>query len=328
MRVLNDKFPGIVDVIEPGGSGDMYAGLTVEQRDALAEVTRMGFPAQTWFTNKTLGPRALQVLIDSVVMVDPRFFTDFWYVWNQFRSPDGKPIFPQRKALTEPLLAYGGAGSVQSSKVTGKMIVVDSLMDEAAFPWQADWYRSKVKDALGDRLDDNFRLWFTKHALHTDVDQPADRTRVVSYVGVLCQALRDLSAWVEKGVPLPTSTSYRVVDGQVVVPATAVEHKGIQPAVNVQANGGGRAEVTAGQPVQFTASIGLPPNTGKIVGAEWDFEGAGNCPASRDVNAPGASDDRLTLSITYTFTKPGTYFPALRATSKRRAIPEHLTHES
>jgi hypothetical protein len=45
MRVLQRKFPQIVDAIEPGGGGDMYAGLTVEEREALAEVTRMGFPA-------------------------------------------------------------------------------------------------------------------------------------------------------------------------------------------------------------------------------------------------------------------------------------------
>ncbi len=36
--------------------------------------------------------------------------------------------------------------------------------------------------------------------------------------GVLYQALRDVSAWVEKGVPPPPSTSYKVVDGQIVVP--------------------------------------------------------------------------------------------------------------
>ena len=49
MRVLRDKLPQIVDAVEPGGSGDMYAGLTTEERDALAEVTRMGFPPRAWF---------------------------------------------------------------------------------------------------------------------------------------------------------------------------------------------------------------------------------------------------------------------------------------
>ena len=42
-RVLEDVFDQIVDAVEPGG-GDMYAGLDEEQRAALEEITRMGFP--------------------------------------------------------------------------------------------------------------------------------------------------------------------------------------------------------------------------------------------------------------------------------------------
>jgi hypothetical protein len=62
---------------------------------------------------------------------------------------------------------------------------------------------------------------------------PVDATfnafyRTVSYLGVLQQALRDLSAWVEKGVPPPQTTHYQVVDGQVVVPDAAAARGGIQ----------------------------------------------------------------------------------------------------
>src|SRR5262245_39836002 len=48
-RVVHDKIPQIVDALEPGGSGDPYAGLTEEERAAFAEATRMGFPLQAWF---------------------------------------------------------------------------------------------------------------------------------------------------------------------------------------------------------------------------------------------------------------------------------------
>jgi hypothetical protein len=41
LRVLKDKFPSIVDAMEPGGSGDPDNGLTEEQRQVLAEITRM-----------------------------------------------------------------------------------------------------------------------------------------------------------------------------------------------------------------------------------------------------------------------------------------------
>ena len=52
-----------------------------------------------------------------------------------------------------------------------------------------------------------------------DDPRPVRTTRAVSYVGVLQQALRDLSDWVENGRVPPASTDYEVMDGQIVVPA-------------------------------------------------------------------------------------------------------------
>ena len=49
IRILRDKFPAIVDALEPGGSGDVFNGLNTEEREAFAEVTRMGFPPRAWF---------------------------------------------------------------------------------------------------------------------------------------------------------------------------------------------------------------------------------------------------------------------------------------
>src|SRR3546814_20276729 len=44
LRILKkrNRFPSIVDAIDPGGSGDPYAELNDEERAALSEVTRMG----------------------------------------------------------------------------------------------------------------------------------------------------------------------------------------------------------------------------------------------------------------------------------------------
>jgi hypothetical protein len=138
--------------------------------------------------------------------------------------------------------------------------------------------------------------------------------KLVDYSGALQQALRDLSAWVEKGVQPPDETSYRVVDSQVRVQATASERKGIQPVVELKANGGQRAEVAVGQAVTFTARIETPPKTGKIVAAEWDFEGAGKYP---DVEKLTDFKPTVTLKVTHTFSKPGAYFPVIRVTSQR-----------
>ena len=79
MQVLRDKFPQIIDALEPGGSGDMYAGLNEEEKAALQEVTKMGFPPRSWFRYKTMGIHGFLVLYQGVVMADGNYFkTDFW----------------------------------------------------------------------------------------------------------------------------------------------------------------------------------------------------------------------------------------------------------
>ncbi len=336
-RVLRHRFDQIVDAVEPGG-GDMYAGLDVEERDALGEVTRMGFPPLSWFGHRSMGLHAFPVLYGGMRMADASYFDDFWSepgylgyapppslvrdivqhpcevvelltdldadaigltigrqagqargdvdtawqgaeappsapvavrlsntpgieilgaelvvmsgaaagerllvvdlvgeiavfgpvdanvvaqlrpgdaveldnrgflaaqtyhrhqvpgpdypVWDQFRNADGSPIYPQRPLILGPLFAAGASGTVQTGRFDGKMILVESLLDREALPWQADWYRSKVHEHVGDAIDDCFRLWFTDHALHGDNEIQEDPTHTISYIGVLHQALR------------------------------------------------------------------------------------------------------------------------------------------
>ena len=44
LQVLHDKFPSILDAVEPGGSGDMYAGLNEEEKGALRGSHANGIP--------------------------------------------------------------------------------------------------------------------------------------------------------------------------------------------------------------------------------------------------------------------------------------------
>jgi hypothetical protein len=469
IRVLRPKFDTIVDALEPGGGGDMYLGLNVEEREALAEVTRMGFPPRSWFDWKRIAMGYTGVfssLVDNLVKWDPEYFEDFWtvagylganppaslvearvqhkttisqivtaseaasrglpvamaarfgdseadlpaairleslpdgnvqgaglrltsgaasghvlyvaglvgdlvmtgfgeahfralkelqagdevivdnsiylaaqtyhrhqvpspdyHVWDQYRVA-GKPMYPQRPKLLGPQYNWNGGGCVHSGRFAGKMIVVQTLMDEAALPWQADWYRQMVAAVLGPRLDDHYRLWYVDNAMHTTpLVAPGERTpvrttRVVSYAGVLQQALRDLADWVEKGVSPPPSTDYEVVDGQVVVPHTAAARRGIQPVVTLTANRAARAEVTVGEPVRFAATVEVPPQTGTIVSAEWDFEGDGSYPHHEDgFEDHGSAHAFARYERTHSFSQPGQYFPALRVASQRQGDP-------
>lgn len=239
-------------------------------------------------------------------------------VWDQFRDKDGKPLYPQRPMLLGPRFTMGASGVVPKGTFKGKMIVLSSLLDREAFPWQADWYRSRAKQVLGDSTDNYLRLWYTDYALHGDINNLEDATRSVSYLGVLQQALRDLSDWVEKGTAPPASTNYKIEDGQVITPARAADRKGVQPVVMLKANGGERADVGVEKPVTFTAVIEVPPHTGKVVAAEFDFEGSGKFPITSKFTLTDKTGSRATLTTTYAFSKPGTYFPALRVTSQRQ----------
>jgi hypothetical protein len=430
---LRDKFPGIMDAVNPGGSGDPYADLDDEERAALEEATLLGYPLRGWWNHETLTSGYFSNIADRVPLMDPSYVTDFWsvpgylgadpassihaahrtfettvaavldsfpmqmelasvpdwdianahlvilsgvgagksvpvawvegttvgfaystnpalihsmvagdqlridnswplalqtyqrhqvptpdmYGWNQFRGADGEPMYPQRGVLVGLDATVNTVGSMPEGRITAKTLVIEVLMDVDAFPWQADWYRSKVKEALGPRFEDQFAIWFIDHAQHDNPATTAAHAHCVSYGGALQQGLRDLSTWVEGGIR-PPDTAYDVVDTQVHVPATAAERKGIQAVVELTVNGGVRAEVGAGEPVNFDATIEVPPNAGDVVAAEWDFEGVGIYPVTEELQRPRP---RVVLSATHAYGEPGTYFAVLRGISQRQGDP-------
>lgn len=106
-------------------------------------------------------------------------------VWNQFHDAEGKATYPQRPFLLGPLFTRGAAGILPTGKFKGKMILLCSLWDREAFAWQGDFYREMVKTNLGDKTDENFRLWYTDKALHGDLSKQEFSSRTVSYLGVL-----------------------------------------------------------------------------------------------------------------------------------------------
>lgn len=461
MRVLRKHFDGIVDAMEPGGSGDPYEGLDEEQREALREVTRMGFPLRSWFGHRTMGMHAFPVLYGAVRMVDPTYFEEFWTqpgylgqamppslqgdivqlscrivtmitepqaielglivgrqpgqsrggvdtawqgeggppaiivavqisrqpgvdilgaelvvnsgaasgqrigllsvvgdvaifgpaaqdvltqlqpgddveidnrgylaaqtyhrhqvpgpdypTWDQFRNDDGTPIYPQRPMLLGPLFAAGAAGTVQTGRFQGKMIVVETLLDREALPWQADWYRNKVVDHFGEATEEHFRVWFVDNALHGDSEEQEDRAHTVSYLGALHQALRDVSAWVEGTTVAAANTSYRIEDGQVIVPASANERRGVQPVVIVTVDGGARAEVRVGQQVTLRAVAEVPAGLGQIVSVDWNFGRHGDADVA-EFFEPG---EHLAVERQLVYTEPGTYFVTVRIAAQR-----------
>ncbi len=235
--------------------------------------------------------------------------------YDQFRRADGQPLYPQRPMLLGPMFTAGAAGTVPSGKFNGKIILVQSGLDREAVPYQADWYAKKFNDIYGGEARNKYRLWFTENALHGYNEYKDANTRVVSYLPVLQQALRDVSAWVEKGIVPPANSGYRVDDGQIVLAATAEERAGVQPVVSVTANGEKRALVKAGKPVRLSATIVVPPGTGKIISAAWDFDGSGTFANKAKLPVKPAASAKI--STTHSFAAPGTYFVTVKIESQR-----------
>ncbi|MFC4323708.1 hypothetical protein [Litchfieldia salsa] len=465
LRVLRNKLSMIADAIEPGGSGNIYAGLNKEEREALEEVTKMGFPKRAWFLRENVGLGALPIFVPMMEQIDPQYFEDFWTkpgylgadsngsavrdriqhktviteahlindeigkseektgvddawkrlqaiditkfqpwmkletvpvgdvyltganimilsgdaagaklpldklegdkafvgvgfkmenmieilekvkpgdeimldnsnfiaiqtyhrhqvpssdyaVWDQFRNEAGEPLYPQRPFLLGPMITRGGAGSLQSGRFDGKMIVVATLLDHDAYPWQPDWYRKKVKENFGGEETENFRLWYIDHAPHGDFEKTDDELHLVGYLGALHQALLDLNDWVERDVAPLESTKYEVEDGQISLPVSANERKGIQPTVNLKVNGEERIVVDTGEQVQFTAEVEVPINAGQLTKVEWNFEG------ETEVFSQGeftTIDNRVAfVKAEHIFTHTGTFFPVLRAQLNRK----------
>ena len=71
----------VIDAVEPGGHGDPFAGLSTEQREALAAMYSAGFPrgAESSFgTSGYAGTFASH--ISALEKHDPTYIDDFWNV--------------------------------------------------------------------------------------------------------------------------------------------------------------------------------------------------------------------------------------------------------
>ena len=439
MRVLRDRFDEIVGAYDVGGDPDAL-DLTSEQRDALVEVTRMGFPPRSWFGWRTMGMHAFSVLYPAIRMIDPTYFTDFWTVpgylgadpassvhrdrvqlatmiaeviteepaddvtggvdesykatarpdvvvgvrlaeaptgwllgaelrtatgavlrvldvggdvvrlepgqdasllaglavgdevaldnsnflaaqtyhrhqvppsgypvWDQFRHADGTPIYPQRPVIIGPMLTQNASGTLPSGAIRGKVIVVACLLDREAYAWQADWYRQQVTAHLGAATDSSFRLWYIDNALHGDEGEQEFPTRTVEYLGVLEAALRQLADWVEKGIEPSPTTTYEVVDGQIVVPASARDRDGVQPTGVLTVNGARSARASVGEPVTVRVDAEAP-EPGVIVEVALDLDGSGQLADAVPVE-PGRE---IAYETRCSFAEPGVYLLAAR----------------
>ncbi|MGC5221757.1 hypothetical protein ACPW96_04045 [Micromonospora sp. DT81.3] len=236
-----------------------------------------------------------------------------WIALDQFRNADGTPLYPQRP-VGEPKFSGAVSGNTAfDGSINGKMIVVSNLFDSDALPLHTDWYRKQVEKSLGAAASSTYRVYFTDHADHQDAPPAGERApTLVDWYGMVEQALRDVARWAEDGVPAPASTRYEIKNAQIEVSPFALVRRGIQPTVDIGARDG-VIKAKVGKPVLLAAAAHTPAGGGKIIAAEWDFEGDGEYVPGK-VTAPRRI---AAIGTTHRFAEPGTYFVSLRVTAER-----------
>jgi hypothetical protein len=262
---------------------------------------------------------------DEVQVENRRFLAYCYYARHhlldddpQFDSlrVDGLPIYSQHPVPDwSPFM-----GVCYSGQYTGKVMWVHSTHDSSVWPgWGTAYHRAVLQAQGPEGAAKNFRiLWteYAEHATHEMVPPEPHRASATRFIGgaVSEQSMRDLVAWVEDGIE-PLGTNYSYEDGQVTLPKTVAERGGIQPIAVLAANGGERADVSVGEPVNLQVHAEVHPRAGAIVSIDWDFDGSGTYPV-RQEGIDGKSAD-VTLTTTHSYDAPGTYFVTARVESHR-----------
>jgi hypothetical protein len=266
----------------------------------------------------TNSPVLLNALtVGSKIRVNNRFILAMYYYprysifpsihsHDQYRYPDGSPKYPQRPNLE--FLYHSNyrtmGGRVETGDIKTKTILIAAMGDNLSWPIFNASYAEEIQKTLGAAKANNMmRFYLHDNGRHTTGGgQP----------GIFRQSIIDLIAWVEKGVVPPPSSRYTIKNGQVILEPKAADRHGLQPVMNLTANGGSRATVAVKQPVNLVARLEMPPATGKIVQYNWTV--ADTAEASTTVARP---QPLVNVKHTLTFDKPGTYVVRLTVNGQR-----------
>jgi hypothetical protein len=232
---------------------------------------------------------------------------------------DDQPLFEQRPRLTVPQV---GGGTGHTGRFEGKMIHVNATHDAQVWPNGVLAYRHKVEQQRGASTDDRYRLWWVENAPHgapqvlgpaltPEKDPGLWRSRLVDYDGVTAQALRELVAWVERGVEPHDSTEFRMSgDGDIRLSQDPAARGGVQPLAAAAVNGEATVEARVGELVTLRGTA-TAVGTVTIVPAEWDAEGTGRF----EKHPVDGTTTAVTIETTHAYDAPGTYLACFRVGS-------------
>ncbi|WP_247046281.1 tannase/feruloyl esterase family alpha/beta hydrolase [Arthrobacter rhizosphaerae] len=231
--------------------------------------------------------------------------------YNQYKDKTGKPKYPQREIQLANISSLAAMGGIkETGNIKTKVMVMENLEDANSYPSVAGFYQQQVEKTLGKRkADEMFRVYYQEHAGHSNGGLVQ---------GIFNQMVLDLVAWAEQGVAPKPSSSYTIDSmTQVVQPHDAVNRKGLQPVVHLTANGGDRAEASLLQPVNLSATIEMPPTTGKILQYSWTIERQGVPAVTEPATVLPTPTEKVTLTRPITLPGSGEYVVTLNTIADR-----------
>ncbi len=193
-------------VLDGAPQGTKYAIARIHQTDGEATIACFGTVGDVVVLNASGAEEAARVRVASQITIDNRLHLAFCHA-NEYAGDNAPSVVP-REAMA------------MNGDFAGKMILVNSVLDDVVLPSAAARYAALV-DAQGRSGD--FRLWWIDNAGHvpgmilSQGEPPVMATRLVNYAGSFEEGMRDLIAWVERGVEPPASTGYHLDGGQVVL---------------------------------------------------------------------------------------------------------------
>jgi hypothetical protein len=150
--VLENQTEAIKDAVRPGGSSDVYAGLTQGQSAVMDEVTKLGLPIRGWeLLNYTWASGGLAGFFSGIKQIDPTYAPDFWsapgYLGTE-QSPLGD-FFRNKR--------YQGELAIASSLADGSNHIYLQLETGAqigqGFEYQIKLSNGTVLDAISGTYD-------------------------------------------------------------------------------------------------------------------------------------------------------------------------------
>lgn len=163
-RVLRRVLPDIADCVEPGGISreELYARMNGEEREALEETIRFGFPLRDWFMYREMDDGSLPIFIQMLQGFDPQYFRDFWEKEGYLGTDKAHSAIRDRicfEAKAEEIFVPGKSRR-DNSALTG--------VDDA-------WLRNRVEldGKAWVRIDKNFAKGAYLHGMHVIVQSGA-----------------------------------------------------------------------------------------------------------------------------------------------------------